>query len=589
LTQPGKRKGGTVLDQASDKLACRRRTPLLLVVAATGLCDIVPRLGGKPNSAILDADGKGTVYLNGKQLTFATRHKGDTVWPDTAGYSYALIGGRLEVNDPFTIEGFDNGELGIYLDEEEDPSGPNKSPKPPGYNPDNASQARRIDPLVLDLDGNGRIDAVASTSSTVYFDFNDDGISERAGWIAAQDGILALDANSNGSIDGLGELFGSTQIDGFAELAQHDSNGDGKIDNQDDDYTKLRVWQDANQDGISQAAEIKTLDSLGITSIDLATTPANTAIADNLVTATGSFTRNGQTQLAADIHLAVNFALTDSNPNRPLGLPPQLDPAVFDLPWLRGYGNVKSLPVAYQEDPALRQTASDLQASGWLGAVRDFNGFMAQWSGLAQAHAQHGVTRTRPTIEDKVWMLESLTGQDKQKSAIEAANFGTVTPGVNRTWNTAYIDSQWNSFVQQEAMSFAVQVGTKDWLKGANYSLNLDRFIVTDAARVQQSLIGHLNSIADKEEAAFAAVAISKLKQDGVALDAAAIKLGLANSPWRTLFEAVLAPAPITGTVLVGTGGADGGSSLPTPRSRRWRDGERRRPASNDTAWRIVA
>lgn len=301
---------------------------------------------------IRDADGQGAVYLNGKQLTFATKKDGESVWKDSAGNTYALNGGRLEVNDPLVIEGFANGELGIYLDEEEDQNDP---PKPPAYNPNSAIQ--RWDPLVLDLDGNGRIDAVASTVSTIYFDFNGDGISERAGWIGAQDGFLALDANANGVIDGLDELFGTNQIDGFAELAQHDSNGDGRIDSWDDDYAKLRVWQDANQDGISQSGELKTLDGLGITTIDLVTTPANTPLGDNLVTATGGFTRNGEVQFAADIHLAVNFAVTNANPNRPLDLPPTLDAEVFDLPWLRGYGNTKVGAGGTANDGAWRKAA----------------------------------------------------------------------------------------------------------------------------------------------------------------------------------------------------------------------------------------
>src|SRR3989338_2217440 len=105
----------------------------------------------------------------------------------------------------------------------------------------------------VDLEGNGQSDAVASTASSVYFDYNGDGIAERSGWIAAQDGLPALDAPRTGAIDGRDDLFGSPTQDGFADLAQHDSNADGRIDDQDADYTRLRVWQDANQDAIVQS------------------------------------------------------------------------------------------------------------------------------------------------------------------------------------------------------------------------------------------------------------------------------------------------------------------------------------------------
>lgn len=257
-------------------------------------------------------------------------------------------------------------------------SDPKGLPKPPAYNP--GSAVRRYDPLVLDLDGNGQIDAIASGASNAYFDLNDDGIAERSGWLGPQDGFLGLDSNGNGVIDGIGELFGSGQIDGFVELAQHDSNGDGKIDAQDADWSKLQVWQDANGDGISQTGELKSVDALGITAIGLATTPSTVAVGDNILGATGSYVRNGETGLAADIQLAVNLALTDANPNRALDLPPTLDAEVFSLPWLRGYGNVKSLPLAYQESPALREAAKALMTKDWDGIMAGFEGFLVQRS-----------------------------------------------------------------------------------------------------------------------------------------------------------------------------------------------------------------
>lgn len=220
---------------------------------------------------IRDSDGKGTIYLNGKQLSFATRKPGETIWTDAAGNSFTLNGTTLLVNDPLTIENFSNGQFGIYLDEQESPSpssgsssssgsGPSGPLPGPGYNP--TASVRRWDPLALDLDGNGQIDAVASTTSTTYFDFNGDGIAEKSGWVAAQDGMLALDANNNGAIDDLSELFGSATQDGFVELAGLDTNKDGAIDDQDTDYSRLRVWQDSNQDGIAQSGELHTLTDL---------------------------------------------------------------------------------------------------------------------------------------------------------------------------------------------------------------------------------------------------------------------------------------------------------------------------------------
>ena len=117
---------------------------------------------------------------------------------------------------------------------------------------------RRRDPLTLDLDGDGIETTVQSGWKGVLFDHNNNGQKTGTGWLSADDGFLVLDKNSNGKIDNGTELFGdntllsdgTTASDGFAALADLDSNEDGLIDAGDTAYASLRVWQDKNQDGI---------------------------------------------------------------------------------------------------------------------------------------------------------------------------------------------------------------------------------------------------------------------------------------------------------------------------------------------------
>jgi hypothetical protein len=137
-----------------------------------------------------------------------------------------------------------------------------------------------LDPLVLDLNGDG-ISLVAAADG-VHFDFAGDQFAELTGWVAADDGFLVIDKNGNGLIDNIGEMFGNpiqdgresiqtgaATVDGFTALAALDGNGDGQIDAQDAQFAQLQVWQDLNQNGVTDAGELKTLTELGIVSINV--------------------------------------------------------------------------------------------------------------------------------------------------------------------------------------------------------------------------------------------------------------------------------------------------------------------------------
>lgn len=205
-----------------------------------------------------------------------------------------------------------------------------------------------VDPLILDLNDDG-VQLTSYAEHTVLFDVDHEGLIagnaslEQTGWVKANtttgqainmDGIVVHDLNGNGKIDGIHETLsefynGAIGTDsntsgekkysnGFMALKSLDKGngtvgslgyGDNIFDNKDAAFNQLRVWVDANSDGVTDAGELRTFAELGITSINLnATAQSGLVNGGNEVLATGAFTQNGQSKQAQAINFVANTA-----------------------------------------------------------------------------------------------------------------------------------------------------------------------------------------------------------------------------------------------------------------------------------------
>lgn len=301
------------------------------------------------------------------------------------------------------------------------------------------------DPFVLDLDGDGIETISVASGNPVLFDLDASGIKKSVGWIASDDGFLALDRNGNGTIDDGSELFGDatvlangqTAADGFAALADLDTNGDGLFDSLDAQFTDVRVWRDLNQDGISQMGELFTLDEIGIASINAAPDATGaTASNGNTITSTGSFTYTdssaGTTGASGDANLAFDTFYSQFTDTL------EISEDVALLPNVNGSGRVRTLhEAATQSDELTGLLTQFVEATTREEQMALMDAILGAWSNTSEmattiyrrvcrvhAHGRHA--RLRPRIHSpgrpQLCCLPSLGEQTHDRRTLHGAH-----------------------------------------------------------------------------------------------------------------------------------------------------------------------
>ncbi|MCB0417538.1 MAG: hypothetical protein H6617_08835 [Bdellovibrionaceae bacterium] len=131
------------------------------------------------------------------------------------------------------------------------------------YYPDNCNAIKS--PLMLFFD-----DRRPSYQGVVNFKITTE--MERTYWpeAGAPGYFLALDRNKDGRINDGYELFGNFEdANGFETLRELDSNKDGLIDEKDERFSELLLWQDKNSNGISEKSELFSIKDKKVRNISL--------------------------------------------------------------------------------------------------------------------------------------------------------------------------------------------------------------------------------------------------------------------------------------------------------------------------------
>ena len=283
---------------------------------------------------------------------------------------------------------------------------------PPGSgSPDMKPGENASCPLIIDMDGNGI--KTISINKNVFFDLDNNLFAESTGWADKGDAFLVWDRDNNGVIDSGNELFGNhTRLssgkkaeNGFAALAELDSNQDNIFDEKDEAWFKLQLWFDRNQNGISEAGELVKLSESGIKSINLSYN--NTDHIDE----SGNHHRqrssvswkDGRKSEIADVWFDVNTAKAYSREEI------TISDEIKSMPNVIAFGNLLDLHSAMEKNKILKHVIQEYIDSNLEDRSYLINELVYEWAGVAQlaSDSRGGYFDAR-----KLAVLELLTGRE---------------------------------------------------------------------------------------------------------------------------------------------------------------------------------
>lgn len=326
---------------------------------------------------------------------------------------------------------------------------------------------RRIDPLVLDLTGQG-VRFVDRSRSRAYFDLTGNGFATRTAWIEPNAGFLAVDRNHDGVVNDITELFGSATRDGFSELRRHDSNHDGKIDAAEGEKAALLIWVDGNGDGVSQSDELLPFARFGVTEISLNAKPEKIADDDGRILSRSTFVLRGFRGGIYDVDFFTLPAYSRVAGSASHGRVAEDDGESLNV---RGYGTLPDLAIAMAKRPALRDFAQALIAEKSLA---DFERFLYAWAEIGD-DIQGDVEFPRAKVviaKKRLAFLAKYAGVEK----LATGDGAWREPGGTKHTGKLYARA-WEAAYRNLLAKFAVRAGLVD--KSVRYRVDSDYLYTT--------------------------------------------------------------------------------------------------------------
>ncbi|MDQ7730564.1 calcium-binding protein, partial [Halomonas sp. SpR8] len=274
---------------------------------------------------------------------------------------------------------------------------------------------RKASPIVIDLDGDGL--ETLSREDGIHFDHDGNGLAEKSGWVAADDGMLVRDLNDNGQIDSGRELFGDQTLlkngnratNGFEALAELDSNGDGQVDAEEVDQQGVLIWRDASGDGKAQEDELLSFAEAGLASvaIDYRNVIEVDGQGNDILQRGEAQTESGETREAADIWFAIDPQDTQLVERL------TLSDTVVALPDIAAFGKVFDLHQAMMRDPILESLVQQfVDADSDVTRQALLEPLIYQWTGAADTDPNSRDEYGHVYIDArKVVALEALVGR----------------------------------------------------------------------------------------------------------------------------------------------------------------------------------